>query len=295
MTVQDTFKRAKITHNQSGGSHMSGGTSGTSGGTNTNASGDNTSTNASTSGTNIITNTTQQHRVKVLFSSMIDGNENGNENNSNNNRNENDNNVKNSFFIPISSSTADLNLLLNSVLKHNGDQNDDDGDRDFNFYVDDQLIIKSLDSIFISSSNNQANNTTTANETASIGLESTIIIQYIPKSVFKVRSVNRCSSTMTGHSQPVLALAYSPNGRMLASGSGDNTVRLWDLATETPRACLTGASWPSKPLCRADIYSLKFFTLSTRPYWMGAARSLESRLCLCMLCRNGRQNRHLGI
>lgn len=29
-------------------------------------------------------------------------------------------------------------------------------------------------------------------------------------------------------------MQFSPNGRYLASGSGDTTVRLWDLATGTP-------------------------------------------------------------
>jgi len=32
----------------------------------------------------------------------------------------------------------------------------------------------------------------------------------------------------------VLAVGFSPDGRHLASGSGDTTARLWDLATQTP-------------------------------------------------------------
>ena len=31
-----------------------------------------------------------------------------------------------------------------------------------------------------------------------------------------------------GHSLPIMALAYSPDGRLLASGSNDNTVKIWD-------------------------------------------------------------------
>jgi WD40 repeat protein len=41
-----------------------------------------------------------------------------------------------------------------------------------------------------------------------------------------------------GHRGPVLCLAFDPNGRVLASGSVDKTVILWDVPAFTPRAVL---------------------------------------------------------
>ena len=44
-----------------------------------------------------------------------------------------------------------------------------------------------------------------------------------------------CSCMRAGHAEAVLCVAFSPDGANLASGSGDSTVRLWELSTSTPR------------------------------------------------------------
>jgi WD40 repeat protein len=35
---------------------------------------------------------------------------------------------------------------------------------------------------------------------------------------------------LNGHKRPVWTLAFSPDGKTLASGSGDHTIRLWNLS-----------------------------------------------------------------
>jgi COMPASS component SWD3 len=47
--------------------------------------------------------------------------------------------------------------------------------------------------------------------------------------------------TLTGHSHP-FSLAFSPDGQTLASGSWDDTIKLWQLSTRQEIANLTGHS-----------------------------------------------------
>jgi WD40 repeat protein len=48
--------------------------------------------------------------------------------------------------------------------------------------------------------------------------------------------------TLTGHSDSVWSVAYSPNGQTLASGSWDNTIKLWNVKTGNLLQTLTGHS-----------------------------------------------------
>uniref|UniRef100_A0A3B3CDK6 Notchless protein homolog 1 n=1 Tax=Oryzias melastigma TaxID=30732 RepID=A0A3B3CDK6_ORYME len=72
--------------------------------------------------------------------------------------------------------------------------------------------------------------------------EQVLPVVYQPQAVFRVRAVSRCTSTLQGHTEAVISTAFSPTGKYLASGSGDTTVRFWDLTTETPHHTARGHS-----------------------------------------------------
>jgi WD40 repeat protein len=65
-------------------------------------------------------------------------------------------------------------------------------------------------------------------------LEDTITIRWWDVSQRKL------IATLTGHNSWVSSVAFSPDGRMLASGSYDDTIRLWDVLQRKLIAMLTG-------------------------------------------------------
>jgi ribosome assembly protein 4 len=64
--------------------------------------------------------------------------------------------------------------------------------------------------------------------------ETVLDITYRPQAVFRVRAVSRCAATLDGHSEAVLVVSFSPDGKALATGGGDKAIRLWDVDTSTP-------------------------------------------------------------
>ena len=116
--------------------------------------------------------------------------------------------------VPLDTSPAQLQLIINSLLAN-------DDKVPYSFYVAEAEV--------------------TANLSAAIGDASTeqvIRIVYVPQAVFRVRAVARCTSTLPGHAEAILSTSFSADGSMLATGSGDHTVRLWDARTELPKATL---------------------------------------------------------
>eukprot|EP00879_Flechtneria_rotunda_P028829 GHRR01031059.1.p1 GENE.GHRR01031059.1~~GHRR01031059.1.p1 ORF type:complete len:380 (+),score=83.50 GHRR01031059.1:309-1448(+) len=77
-----------------------------------------------------------------------------------------------------------------------------------------------------------------------VSVEQSLCIVYMPQAVFRVRPVARCTASMSGHSEAVLTVQFSPNGKYLASGSGDTTLRFWDLNTQLPQfECKGHRNW----------------------------------------------------
>lgn len=146
-------------------------------------------------------------------------------------RNRKGEDLADSLDVPVSSSVDDLIALLHSLLAEGSDT---DGKIPYSFYAkitkngveDDVEVTSSLSDLL--------------QRHESISTEQVLHLTYQPLSVFRVRPVSRCTDTLPGHTEAVLHVSYSPDGRMLASGGGDTTVRFWDVNTNTPKHVCRG-------------------------------------------------------
>jgi WD40 repeat protein/serine/threonine protein kinase/DNA-binding SARP family transcriptional activator len=73
--------------------------------------------------------------------------------------------------------------------------------------------------------------------------------------------------TLAGHTGEVLAVAYSPNGRLVATGSADGTARLWNAVTGDPVHVLR--------VHRGGVFATRFSADGTRLATLGADRAVR--------------------
>ena len=116
--------------------------------------------------------------------------------------------------MPVDTTPAQLQLILNKL-----QQNDEPVP--YSFYVGESEVNAALNAALGDASTEQ-----------------TVKIIFVPQAVFRVRAVTRCTSTLPGHAEAILSSHFSPDGSVLATGSGDHCVRLWDVHTEMPKHTL---------------------------------------------------------
>jgi len=155
--------------------------------------------------------------------------------------------VGNLVDLPTGSDVDALSSLVHSLL--NEDDDDDDeakkkrtGHVPYSFYA--KVVRDGVeDDIEVTS--------TLANliKEQQISTEEIISLTYQPLAIFRVRPVTRCADTMPGHTDAILHVTYSPDGKHLASGGGDTSVRFWDVNTNLPKH--TGLSHKNHVLCTA--------------------------------------------
>ncbi|GLC40463.1 hypothetical protein PLESTB_001572700 [Pleodorina starrii] len=124
--------------------------------------------------------------------------------------------------IPHNVTPMQLEVLLNGLLNN-------DEKLPYSFYIEEQELLGELG---------------THLGAHKISVEKALRIVYQPQAVFRVRPVARCTASIPGHSEAVLSVNFSPDGSRLASGSGDTTVRFWDLNTQLPKhECKGHKNW----------------------------------------------------
>lgn len=122
--------------------------------------------------------------------------------------------------VPLSSTPSQLASLLNQILET-------DEPLPYSFYLTSTRtpISVSLDLALAG---------------AELSSETLVSITYQPQSLFRVRAVSRCTASLPGHTEAILVSAFSPDSSIVATGSGDTTIRLWRAESQLPHKTLKG-------------------------------------------------------
>ncbi|KAF7269392.1 notchless protein homolog 1 [Rhynchophorus ferrugineus] len=124
--------------------------------------------------------------------------------------------------LPLNCTVKQLTLICNAILQQ-------EDPVPYVFFINDTEITENLHKTI---------------DLGTINTEGVLDIIYQQQAVFKVRAVTRCTASMPGHAEAVISVSFSPDGKHLASGSGDTTVRFWDVNTQTPYyTCKAHKNW----------------------------------------------------
>ena len=199
---------------------------------------------------------------------------------------ENEANRGDPLDLPLCTSSDQLQKLCNLADLENQEDETIENTVPYEFYIDERVLPQDgniLDLIKrIASENHEriVDFKERKNSVPNYDLEQTIKITCVPQALFRIKPVSRCSSTIPGHEEAITTVQFSPDGKKLASGSGDTSVRTWNLNAECPAKTLTGhknhvlvVSWSldSKFLVSADktgvvfIWNWKKGTVSKGP------------------------------
>jgi ribosome assembly protein 4 len=135
--------------------------------------------------------------------------------------------------LPAGSTAKQLELLVNNLLSN-------PSSLPYAFYINNIEVVGSVTEALHQIELELSKIADTGGEDKRLSYEEAISISYTPLSVFRVRPVTRCIETMPGHTDAVLHISFSPDGKRLASGGGDMAVRFWNTTTHLPTHVCTG-------------------------------------------------------
>eukprot|EP01130_Rhizamoeba_saxonica_P002527 TRINITY_DN12314_c0_g1_i1.p1 TRINITY_DN12314_c0_g1~~TRINITY_DN12314_c0_g1_i1.p1 ORF type:complete len:495 (-),score=106.37 TRINITY_DN12314_c0_g1_i1:169-1653(-) len=128
--------------------------------------------------------------------------------------------------LPVSIDHTDLHTLINDHILQNQEK------LPYSFFAHDEEITSNQSVFSILLSQDEVNP------------EEVLQIVYVPQAIFRVRSITRCTSSLPGHTEAILDVSFSPDGLLLATASGDTTIRLWETSTCTPyKECKGHSNW----------------------------------------------------
>ncbi|KOM27063.1 hypothetical protein LR48_Vigan393s000700 [Vigna angularis] len=170
------------------------------------------------------------------------------------------------MYLPQNAGPQHLNQIVNKL------QNNEEK-LPYAFYISDEELIPPLETYL------QKNK---------VSVEKALPIVCQPQAIFRIRPVNRCSATISGHKNWVLCIAWSLDGKYLVSGSKAGELICWDPQTGKSlgnpltghKKWITGIAWEPVHLnspCRRFVSASKD----------GDARIWDVSLKKCVMCLSG--------